>query len=49
VSGQAKVLIDRTIAISGIPGLRNKAAGVLLTMEESGATSALAAFNSISL
>jgi len=46
VSAQAKVLIDRTFLFSAKHELRNKAAGVVVTLERLGATSALAVFNS---
>ena len=45
VSAQAKAVIDRTLPCFSTSGLRNKAASVVLTMEESGASSAMAVFS----
>jgi multimeric flavodoxin WrbA len=44
-SAQAKALIDRTYAFSPKRKLRNKVAGVVVTAERSGSTSAVAIFN----
>jgi len=46
VSAQAKALIDRTYAFRVERKLRNKVAGVVVTAERNGSTSAVAAFNS---
>ncbi len=45
VSAQAKALIDRTFAFGGERNLRNKAASVVITLEGSGASNTIAAFN----
>ena len=45
VSAQAKALIDRTYSLYGKNGLRNKAAGVVVTEQRSGSANAIAAFN----
>jgi len=46
VSAQAKALIDRTFAFHIERRLRNKVAGVVVTLQSSGGTSAIAEFNS---
>lgn len=45
VTAQAKLLIDRTLVFSMNRELKDKAAGVVITMGRTGSTSALAGFN----
>jgi len=45
VSAQAKALIDRTFVFSVKRELRNKVVGVVVTLDRTGSTSALAVFN----
>jgi len=45
VTAQAKALIDRTYSLYEKSGLRNKAAGVVVTEQRSGSANAIATFN----